>query len=37
MWRYKVGDDYIYLDTTGDNTFGEFKFKSEEVKSFVEL
>jgi hypothetical protein len=37
MWRYKADEDYVDLDTTGDNTFGEFKFKSTEIKSFVEL
>ena len=37
LWRYKADEDYIYLDPSGDNVFGEFNFKNTEIKSFVEL
>ena len=37
LWRYKADGDYVYLDPSGYNVFGEFNFKNTEINSFVEL
>jgi len=37
LWRYKADEDYVYLDPVGENKFGEVKFTTKEIKSFVEL